>query len=517
MPLTRTTGILLHPTALPGTPACGTFGEPVREWVKMLSNNNIGIWQLLPLSPTDGTGSPYSSPSSFAINPWFLDANDLANEGFFPLSALQELPTTGEAHNSIKPKLDFSLANHRSRCIGQLLSKHWGDQNKTRHDAFNKWRKKNQWVKEHSLFMELRKQNNNLPWWEWPAFQAKHQGLRFINWKAKNASSIIEHQLIQWHLDRQWLAIRDLAKELGVIIFGDLPFYVARDSADVWANRYLFSIQANGAMELQSGVPPDYFSETGQLWGTPVYRWWVHRLNNFNWWRRRLHRQWQQFDLLRLDHFRALISYWAVDGKERNAIKGHWESSPGKSLLNALKKDCSGNLPLIAEDLGVITKEVEKLRDDFNLPGMKILQFAFDGNKQNPYLPENIIGNNWVVYTGTHDNPTTLGWWEKLDQDSKDRVFNYVKNHIEAPGWQLTELALETDAFLVVVPIQDLLHLNDEARFNTPGTTKGNWSWRLSYLDQDVHNALKGFYERGSFWGRSNKFLVEFVEPLGNR
>ncbi len=516
MPSTRTTGVLLHPTALPGSPACGTFGHPVREWLKILSNNSIGVWQLLPLSPTDGTGSPYSSPSGFAINPWFLDAKDLAAEGFITVSALHELPQE-RASSKCHSSLNLALANDRSRYLGRLLRESWCEQGQSRHKAFKEWFGKNPWVKDHSAFMELRRQNDDLPWWKWSNSLAQHKTLALKEWEENNNEALLEHQLVQWHLDRQWQAIRKLAKSLGVILFGDLPFYVARDSVDVWANRELFSIHSNGQMEVQSGVPPDYFSETGQLWGTPIYRWKVHRLSSFNWWRKRLRRQWQQFDLLRLDHFRALDSYWAVPGQETNAVKGHWQSSPGIDLLETIRNDFHGKIPLIAEDLGLITPEVERLRDKFSLPGMKILQFAFDGNPENPYLPENIKGNNWVVYTGTHDNPTTLSWWQNLEKESKDRVRETVQCNIEAPGWQLLELALKTEAFLVIVPIQDLLNLDDEARFNTPGTTSGNWSWRLSSFGLPIENALKDFQERGSFWGRSNESVLKLSESLGSR
>jgi 4-alpha-glucanotransferase len=303
-------------------------------------------------------------------------------------------------------------------------------------------------------------------------------------------------------LDQQWQAVRSLADQLGVQIFGDLPFYVARDSADVWSHRKLFSIQADGTLTTQSGVPPDYFSATGQLWGTPVYRWWRHRITRFHWWRQRLKRQWQLLDLLRLDHFRALAAYWAVPGADDTAARGTWQPSPGRSLLKRLKADACGQLPLVAEDLGVVTPDVEALRDRFGLPGMKILQFAFDGNADNPYLPANIQGQNWVVYTGTHDNPTTLGWWRDLDAEARHRVAEAVGDAVTAPGWQLLELGLASSAGLMVTPLQDLLHLDDAARFNTPGTVGGNWSWRLYRLDQSVEDALKGYGERGSVWGR---------------
>jgi 4-alpha-glucanotransferase len=301
---------------------------------------------------------------------------------------------------------------------------------------------------------------------------------------------------------------------------GDLPFYVAHDSADVWRRRGLFSLGLDGRLLEQSGVPPDYFSATGQLWGTPVYRWWRHRLSGFRWWLDRLERQLELFDLLRLDHFRALEAYWSVPGGEATAEHGTWCPSPGGSLLALLWWRCwrhgkllqGGRLPLIAEDLGVITPAVEALRDRFSLPGMKILQFAFDGSDDNPYLPANYEGDRWVVYTGTHDNATTLGWWQAQDQEARDRVVSQVGGDMHAPSWQLLELALASPAELAVVPLQDLLELGEEARFNTPGTTGGNWGWRLQRPIADLAGPIHGYGAMAARYGRG---LVVGAAPSG--
>ncbi len=511
---TRTTGILLHPTSLPGNPICGSFGDSARIWIEKLSKHDIGVWQVLPLSPTDSTGSPYSSPSSFAINPWFIDVNDLIKDNFLPSSILNDLP--GENHNSQTNRLDFNIAQRRSDYIGKHLRVEWIKQSPKTHQKFKEWCKRNKWIDQHSTFMEIRKQHNYLPWWQWPQRLRENNSNEIKKWKKINNKFLLEHKLLQWHLNNQWQNIKKKANESGILIFGDLPFYVSKDSVDVWSNRSLFSIDSKGEMELQSGVPPDYFSETGQLWGTPVYKWWCHRLNNFKWWRQRLRRQWELFDLLRLDHFRALVSYWAIPGKDVTAERGQWKDSPGVSLLKLLKKDCSGNLPLVAEDLGIITNEVESLRDQFNLPGMKVLQFAFNGDSENPYLPENIKGNRWVVYTGTHDNSTTMGWWEQLDINSKRRFEKYFNGKIESPGWQLLELGLSSEAGLVITPIQDLLHLNDASRFNKPGTVGNNWTWRLSKFNHLIDGALKGYGERGAVWGRSGKSAVDLLKDFGS-
>ena len=500
-PQPRSSGVLLHPTALPGSPVCGSFGEPSRRWINLLADHNIGVWQLLPLAPPDSTGSPYSSPSCFALNPWFLDAGDLQRDGFIGPETSNTLPGADAPVSGVE-QLDFELANRRSSALADALLDAWHQQDQSRHDSFDSWCKNQKWLDDHARFSVLHAQHQG-PWWSWPSDLAHHNTNALKSWSEEHANDLLRIKLQQWHLDRQWQAIRDLARQRGVLLFGDLPFYVSADSSDVWSHRNLFTIKENGELTTQSGVPPDYFSETGQLWGSPVYRWGRHRLTRFRWWRERIARQRQLADLLRLDHFRALAAYWAVPGQDKTAQNGQWQASPGHSLLSKLRHDGGGFLPLIAEDLGVITPDVEALRDGFQLPGMKVLQFAFDGLADNPYLPENIEGRRWVVYTGTHDNPTTLGWWNRLDHDSRNRIATRVHGEMEAPAWHLFDMAFATPAELVVAPLQDLLHLDDAARFNTPGTSEGNWSWRQPSFDGDLEGALKGYGERGSIWGRS--------------
>ena len=497
--LRRRVGVLLHPTALPGSVVCGALGASARSWIQALAENGIGLWQILPLSPPDGTGSPYSSPSSFAINPWLLDAKDLSDQGFLQSGDLQALPGA-EAGCA---EVDFSLADRRASCLARQLCRSWDQVSHSHHAAFEQWRRdQSRWLQDHAAFMVLREQHEGLPWWKWPRELAVHDQNALGEWREAHQNRLLEQELLQWHLSRQWMRLRKLANELSVEILGDLPFYVARDSADVWSHRSLFSIAADGRLREQSGVPPDYFSETGQLWGTPVYRWSRHRSTGFRWWRDRLRRQWQLSDRLRLDHFRALASYWSVPGGDTTAMNGAWRRSPGRELLSCLRRDAGGLLPLVAEDLGVITPDVERLRDRFRLPGMKVLQFAFDGNPHNPYLPSNIHGTGWVVYPGTHDNPTSLGWWQRLDDDSRARFARCLNCPVEAPGWQLLELGLSSSAQLVVAPLQDLLHLDDAARFNTPGTVGGNWNWRLPVFDDSVAGALQGYGLRAEVWSR---------------
>ena len=501
----RACGVLLHPTALPGSPCCGSFGAAARDWIDLLAREGIRVWQLLPLAPTDATGSPYSSPSGSALNPWLIDADDLVADGLITAADREALPQGPPDH------LDPARARERSAAVAAALRRGWPDQPRECREAFDRWERRERfWLVEHCRFMVARRLQGGRPWWEWPEDLARRRrgALRLL--EEEQSQALQEEALLQWQLQAQWHRLQDRAHGQGLRLVGDLPFYVAHDSADVWSNRRLFSLRDDGGLVEQSGVPPDYFSASGQLWGTPVYRWWVHRLTGFRWWLARLMRQLELMDLLRLDHFRALEAYWSVPGGDATAENGTWCASPGRSLLDGLWRRCrrggqlldGERLPLIAEDLGVITPAVEALRDRFALPGMKILQFAFDGNEDNPYLPANYLGDRWVVYTGTHDNATSLGWWRDLDEGARGRVAAVVGGEVRAPSWQLLEVALASSAELAVVPLQDLLELGDEARFNTPGTSEGNWTWRLTRPVADLGGALHGFGAMAGRYGR---------------
>ena len=450
----RQVGVLLHVTSLPG----GSFGVGAQQWLQLLSRHRVGVWQVLPLAPTDGTGSPYSSPSGFALNPSLLDQQD-----------------------PLPPWTEQSTADYRQWC-----------------------RQQRHWLQDHARFMVLRARFEQQPWWQWPEPAARRSKAFLRQLDRDEAPAIEAEKQQQWWLQQQWQRLRGVAADCGVQILGDLPFYGAHDSADVWSLPQLFSLRRDGSLEQQSGVPPDYFSATGQLWSTPVYRWSRHRLNGYRWWLRRLERQLELFDLLRIDHFRALAGYWSVPGGDDTAQNGRWLPSPGRSILKRLKQRCGGRLPLIAEDLGVITPDVEALRDGFQLPGMKVLQFAFDGDPANAYLPHNFASGSWVAYTGTHDNATAIGWWQELSDERRRQVEAVLGHPVEAPGWELLRLALASTADLAVVPLQDLMSLGDEARFNTPGTASGNWSWQLQGELDGLDGHLSGLqqlaacYDRGS-------------------
>ena len=497
----KSLGILMHPSCIPGGEVCGTFGKGAKEWIKKLEKHGIEYWQFLPITPTDSTGSPYSSPSSFALNPWFLDIDDLIKKSFIFISKKVELGLTSQNKNYF----DFNEADAYSEKLGHLLLQGWSSQSEERKLNFYQWTSENSWVEDYSTFTVIREEFNMMPWWQWPKeFKLKNNNF-LKSWIKKKSEKILIKKLIQWHLDNQWKDIKNFAKLCNVNLIGDLPFYVSWDSADVWSNKSLFSIFKNGNLIFQSGVPPDYFSSTGQLWGTPTYFWSKHKNTNFYWWRNRFKRQFELMDLLRFDHFRGLAGYWRVNGNSKTAISGKWISSPGRSLLNKLKIDLGTEyLPIIAEDLGVITPDVEKLRKNFKLPGMKILQFAFDGNKDNPYLPRNINGENWVVYTGTHDNSTSKSWWDSLECNSKKRIRDEYK-FSEDPSLSLIEIGMKTDANLFIAPIQDILSLDDSSRLNIPGTTKNNWKWKLNRPLEEIEDNIINFSELGNKFRRTRK------------
>ena len=497
----KSLGVLMHPSCIPGGEVCGTFGRGAKEWIKKLNKHGIEYWQFLPLTPTDSTGSPYSSPSSFALNPWFLDIDDLIEKGFIFISNKEELGP----RNQNKDHFDFNAADDLTKKLGHLLLKGWSSQTEERKLDFYKWISNNSWVEDYATFVVIREEFNMLPWWQWPQdFKIKNS--KFLDsWINKRRGEILIKKLIQWHLNEQWRTIKNFAKSKNIKLIGDLPFYVSRDSADVWSNKSLFSILKNGELIFQSGVPPDYFSSTGQLWGTPTYFWSKHKRTNFYWWRKRFKRQFQLVDLLRLDHFRGLASYWRVNGNSKTAICGKWINSPGRTLLNKLKRDLKTDyLPIIAEDLGVITRDVEKLRDDFELPGMKILQFAFDGKEDNPYLPKNIEGGNWVVYTGTHDNSTCISWWGCLENNVKKRIKDEYK-FSENPSWSLIKIGMNTKANLFIAPIQDILSLDDSSRLNIPGTIQNNWKWKLNRTLEEIEDDLRRFSDVGNSFRRIRK------------
>ena len=472
----RRSGILLHPTSLPGKQSIGSLGQEAYEFVDFLEATGQSIWQILPFGPTDYGHCPYSSFSAFAGNPLLINLFLLAEAGDLRQSDLPRRPsetthadfTAAIVLQTPKLHLACKIFKQRGTPLRQQVFNHFCHQQAD-------------WLDDYALFMALRGKHRGQCWQHWPE-EIRQRDISVLREYAEQLEEVIyREKYLQFVFFEQWKKLKEYANNKGIKIFGDLPIFVAEDSVDVWANREQYHLDEQGRATLVAGVPPDYFSTTGQRWGNPLYRWERMAEDNFSWWQARFRWNLELFDLLRVDHFRGFSACWAIPENQSTAEKGHWLEAPGEQLFTLLQQQL-GSLPIIAEDLGIITPEVEQLRDQFKFPGMKILQFAFDSGADNPYLPENHLPNS-VVYTGTHDNNTTLGWWNALDDSAQQKVKTYLQNRCENMPWPLIETALASCANLAIIPLQDILSLPAAARMNIPGTATGNWQWRFQAED----------------------------------
>jgi 4-alpha-glucanotransferase len=453
----RRAGVLLHPTSLPGPGACGTLGAGARQFVDWLAAGAFSIWQTLPLGIPDTYGSPYGLRSAYAGDPRLIDSEDLR--------AVEQLPEGIDAHADRAGRY-ASFATLATRA--------------QRHAFASFVRRRRRWLLPHGIFEVLSARFDGAPWWQWPAEYRDFGSVDLRDCLARHRAQLRALCFEQYLFELQWSALKRYAHERGVYVFGDLPFYLDRNSVDVWREREVFAVDSAGATRAVAGVPPDYFNADGQLWGNPIYDWDVLERSGFRWWLERIGAQLERFDLLRIDHFRALESYWEVPAGAPTAREGQWRPGRGDALLAMLRAKL-GAVPLVAEDLGIITDEVRALRDRFGLPGMVVLQFAFDGKADNPHLPQH-HRRNAVVYTGTHDNDTTAGWYASLDPHTRDLVPRMLG--VDAASHMpdvLIDAAYASRAALAVVPMQDLLGLDSAARMNKPGTLVGNWSWRFEW------------------------------------
>jgi 4-alpha-glucanotransferase len=426
---------------------------------------------VLPVGPTGYGDSPYQSPSTYAGNPNLISPEVLAE---WSLASQEDVaacavPTGPANYEEVIP--------HKRELVRRAWGRLKAGAGRPLRGAFDTFRAdEGRWLDDFALFMAIKEAHDHKPWWEWPRPLALRDPEALRAAEGEFADEIDAHRLGQFLFARQWAELRAHAHRLGVKVIGDLPIYVAADSADVWANPDLFLLDTDRTPTVVAGVPPDYFSATGQLWGNPIYDWQAHRKMKFEWWIERVRAALSLFDLIRLDHFRGLEAYWAVPFGDTTAQRGEWRPGPGAELLAALR-DSLGGLPIIAEDLGFITPEVDALRERFRLPGMRILQFAFGGAVEPRFLPHR-YDPNLVVYTGTHDNDTTRGWFDMLTPEEDDRFLQYAPEAEHDPVWALVRLGWSSVADLAVTPVQDLLGLGSEARLNTPGTATGNWRWR---------------------------------------
>ena len=490
----RMAGVLLHISSLPSVFGVGDIGAEAKRFIDVLQQMQVRVWQTLPINMPHADNSPYQCLSAHAGNPDFISLETLVADGLLSASDLQFFQ---------QPDLtDEAAVCHKRSLINQayrnIASSHLNQ------SFIDFCREQAHWLDDFALFLALRQHFNQAGWQYWPEAYKNRDAATLAQARQDLATPIAQIQFAQYLFFSQWTALKAYATSKNVQLFGDIPIFVAFDSADVWAEPHLFKLDADKNMTVVAGVPPDYFCATGQRWGNPHYDWQVMAADGFGWWVARMTTQSALFDMVRIDHFRGLEAAWEIPATEETAMNGAWAEAPGDALLAAIKKALP-NVILIAEDLGIITPAVDALRLKYAMPGMKILQFAFSGEQDNPYLPHNIDENS-VVYTGTHDNDTTVGWYNALSDNDRQHVQAYLSQlHGEnyAPNMpnDLINIALQTKGYLAIVPMQDVLGLDATHRMNTPGTTEVNWHWRfawhqldaehISFITQSIQNAQR--------------------------
>jgi 4-alpha-glucanotransferase len=472
----RVSGILLHVSSLPSQFGIGDLGPEAYRFADFLSKTKQGIWQILPINLTDVAqgNSPYQSASAFAGNPLLLSPEMMVNDGFIAQSEIEHVPSFPKDH------VDYTaVIAYKTRLFKDAYKRFQHMQNRQDYEAF--CTEQSDWLDDFALFMALRGHFQGKPWTEWPHDIRDRKADVLSSLKNKFRDTIESSKFLQYLFFKQWDSLKDHCNHNGVHIFGDIPIYVIHDSVDVWANPDLFMLDEEKRPSAIAGVPPDYFSETGQLWGNPIYRWDVLRESGYEWWMRRFEHNARLLDLIRIDHFRGLVGYWLVPAGETNAVNGQWVKAPAEDFFTVLLQRFP-EIPIVAEDLGVITSDVIEIMDRFEFPGMKILLFAFgDDIATNPYIPHN-LRKNCFIYTGTHDNNTARGWYEReASPDIKKKLFQYLGQEVCAENIHcvLVRLAMMSVAKAAIFPMQDILGLGEEARMNRPATTVNNWQWRL--------------------------------------
>jgi len=468
----RQAGILFHPTSLPGRYGVGDLGPEALAWLDWLEASGVRLWQVLPLGPTGYADSPYQSFSAFAGNHLLISPECLVEEGLLEEADLKTAPPFPSDRVDYGEVIPFreELLRLASRRFGEGRAPHL----RTGLEAFASDQRA--WLEDYSLFMALKAEHEGAPWTSWEAPLRQREPAALEAARRRLADAVADHRLRQFLFARQWSAIREEARSRGIALVGDAPIFVAHDSADVWASPELFHLDEAGRPTVVAGVPPDYFSPTGQLWGNPLYRWDVMRRTGYAWWIARFRVLVGLVDYVRLDHFRGFEAYWEIPGDAPTAEEGRWVKGPGAEFLEKVQASL-GSLPILAEDLGEITPAVVELRDRFGLPGMKILQFAFEGRPTHDFLPHNYL-RHCIVYTGTHDNDTALGWYRSTGEAYRDFCRRYLAVDGTDVAWDMIRAAWASVAEWAIVPLQDVLSLGEEARMNFPSRTDGNWIWR---------------------------------------
>lgn len=491
----RGCGVLLHPTSLPGVGGIGTMGQDACRFIDLLADMGMSYWQVLPLTPPACGNSPYSAFSAFAGNPLLIDLHQIIEESDLPDVCNTLTPSTDS--------VDFeTVSKYKSILLKQAGSAFLAQDVTPRKVDFWRFCDTTPWLHEYALFMSLKEKFNGKPWSKWPKSAALLSPVSYEKYSVELGAEIGIHKYIQWQFYRQWKKLRARAASKGVRIIGDLPIFVAHDSADVWGKRDLFMLDVNGRSTVVAGVPPDYFCKFGQLWGNPLYDWQKNKNSGYSWWIDRFRSMFEMYDIVRIDHFRGFEAAWHVPATHRTAQHGCWVPGPGIEFFDTVTA-ALGSLQIIAEDLGVITPQVEFLRDRYGFPGMKILQFAFDSDSMNAYLPHNHCKNS-IVYSGTHDNDTTTGWYNSLSDSQVRRVREYLGMETGNCVSALIRSVFMSVADTAVVPFQDLLMLDSSARMNVPGNAVGNWGWRFKW-DMIPDGMTKAVSNMNSLYGRQNK------------
>jgi len=468
----RSSGLLLHLTSLPGPHGIGDLGHEAYRFVDFLAEAEQRLWQILPLGPTGYGNSPYAARSAFAGNSLLVSLDLLRDEGLIDDADL--LPTPEFPQD----RVDFAAVERfKMEALGRAAERFGADASPARRAAFDAFKHQNaRWLHDFALFMALQGSHGGA-WQTWGEGLARRKPDALAEARGMLAASVDVHAFAQFAFAEQWSALRSYAAERGVRIVGDIPIFVALDSADVWAQPELFLLDDRGFPTVVAGVPPDYFSATGQRWGNPLYRWDAIAATGYTWWINRFRAMLRLVDIIRIDHFRGFQGHWEIPAEHPTAEHGRWVSGPGRDLFQAARR-ALGDLPIIVEDLGVITPDVVALREELGYPGMKVLQFAFGSGPSNPFLPHN-FERNAVVYTGTHDNDTTVGWFRTAPETERHYALEYLCGDGESVAWDMIRVALASVADTAIAPVQDVLSLGPEARMNFPGTAEGNWSWRL--------------------------------------
>lgn len=469
----RAGGVLLHVTSLPGPFGAGDLGPAADAWIGWLGYAGCRLWQILPLGPVGADASPYLSSSAFAGNPLLISPEKLVDDGLLRVDELAPLRAAAT------DRCDFKLAMHAHISLVDMAAKRFveGSAAKLKDEADRFFAESAAWLDDFAMFNVIQTGQGGRPWYEWPAGLADRDPDVLAAFRDSNRIAIESEKVQQFFFERQWRQLRRSANSLGVAIVGDIPIFVSHDSADVWAHPKLFKLDSERLPAVVAGVPPDYFSVTGQRWGNPIYAWDRMADEGFHWWIQRLRRLLTQVDRVRLDHFRGFAAAWEIPASSPTAESGTWVQGPGEEIFVTLQA-ALGPLPFIAEDLGIITPDVEALRDQFGFPGMRVLQFAFNGDPDHPYLPHR-FPSNCAAYTGTHDNNTSLGWYEHAPEAVRDQCRRYLNSDGTHIAWDMTRAVWGSAADTAVAPMQDLLELGSPARMNTPGTTEGNWGWRV--------------------------------------